>query len=138
MDDFTSQIEADGGKWAESEILGDQAITKVSASEATLATIQTAEGFRRIPKVVALETKLTALTQVEANGLETAALNAGYRIDEVSAKMGPNIRQKTLGDYLRLLTTRRLKPRYDKETDTIICDGAEQVCRTPENVDAAV
>jgi len=42
MNDFTSAIHADGGSWSESEIAGDQAVVKVSASSGTMALIEAA------------------------------------------------------------------------------------------------
>jgi hypothetical protein len=48
MIDFNPQIQADGGNWAESEVLGNVALVKVRASDTTLATIQAATGFLRV------------------------------------------------------------------------------------------
>ena len=80
MDDYTTQIEADGGRWAESEVLGNHAIVKVSASAATLTTIAGTSGFQRIP-VNALETTLGSLTVAQGtatrNKIEEAWLS-GY------------------------------------------------------------
>ena len=44
----------------------------------------------------------------------------------------------TLRDILVFYAKRRLKPRYDKNTDTIYIDGIEQKCRSLESVDAEV
>lgn len=137
MDDFTALIEADGGKWAETEVLGDHAIVKVLASASTLSTINSTPGFTRIPKDL-LDDPLNTLTAGQRNAITAKIEELGYPQTEWQVDLGNNIGTKTLRDVLRFLTKRRKKARYDAQTDTIILDGPDQVCRSVESVDGAV
>jgi hypothetical protein len=47
-------------------------------------------------------------------------------------------RTRSLNDLLSLLTSRRLKPRYDAALDRIMVDGPPQPTRSIASVDAAV
>lgn len=134
MDDFTSLIEADGGRWSESEILGDRAIVKVNALPATLTTIAETATFRRIP-LAALDDSLSTLTNPQRNAIKNEILDAGYTVAEVNARF-PNLANVTLQEVLVFMATRRLKPRYDSGTDTIILDGPIQVCKSIDVVDS--
>lgn len=137
MDDFTLNIGADGGVWSETEVLGNQAVVKVRASVATFATIAATAGFRRLP-VDRLNDSLSSLSVAEKLALRTVLTDAGYTLAEVQAALGTDLGTRTLGDVLRFMATRRLKPRYDVLSDTFVLDGAVQACRSVESVDAEV
>jgi hypothetical protein len=137
MDDFTAQIRADGGNWSETEVLGDCAVVKVNASNATLNAVAGTPGFVRIP-VARLGDSLSSLTTAQRAGLHTRIEAMGYPLAEIEAALGPDLGLKTLGDVLRLVTRRRLRPRYDAETDRLIWDGPIQPVRPIEDVDRAV
>ncbi len=136
MDDFTSLIEADGGRWTETEVLGDRAIVKVNASASTLSTIAGTATFRRIPLSL-LNDPLSSLSGAQQTAIRNEVLDAGYTLAEVNAVF-PNIASATLGQVLRFLATRRLKPRFDSGTNTIVLDGTIQPCRPVDNVDGEV
>lgn len=135
MDDYTLQILSDGGNWTETEILGNRAIVKVRASASTLQTLN-AE-FKRLPKGT-LNTSLSDLSDAQKTALRNEILDQGYTLSEIQARFGADLGQYTLRDVLRLMTSRRKKPRYDPDTDTIILDGADQPCRNIDDVDAGV
>lgn len=137
MDDYTAQIEADGGRWAEAEVLGNWAICKVAARAATLDTIAAAPGFRRLTKA-ALGLSLADLTAGQKATLLSWVTDMGYTVAEIRAALGNDLGAHTLGDVLRFVAKRRLKARYDQATDTIILDGPEQACKSPDAVDAEV
>lgn len=137
MDDFTEQITADGGGWAEAECLGDQAVVKVNASSATIQAIVADGRFDRVPLRL-LDESLASLTNAQRNAVRNKLLELGYADDEILQRLGSNLGTKTLGDVLRFALRRRLKPRYVEESDTIVLDGEDQVCRTVESVDAEV
>ncbi len=137
MDDFTMLINADGGRWTETEILGGRAIVKVRASAATLTTIAGTAGFRRLPKD-RLDDSLGDLPQGVKTKLRDEVLDAGYTVAEFNAQFPAGLASVTLRDLLRFLATRRLKPRYDVLTDTIVCDGPVELPRMVESVDAEV
>jgi len=138
MDDFTIQIRADGGDWSETEILGNHAIVKVRAEAATLTTINAAPGFLRIPNHVNLNDTLGDLTAGQKQTLLNKAVALGYSLDEIQAALPNNWANVTLRRVLSFLAQRRLKPRYDANTDEIILDGAVQPVRPLEHVDATV
>ena len=138
MDDFTTQIVADGGTWDETEILGNAALVKVRASTATLTTINGAAGFLRIPNHFDLNDTLGDLTAGQRTEILNEALALGYTQAEINAALPANWQAVTLGQVLRFLATRRLKPRYDSGTDSIILDGNVQPVRPVDEVAAAV
>lgn len=137
MDDFTSLVRAKGGDWSESEVLGNRAIVKIRASAATITTIAATAGFKRLPKDL-LTASLADLTTSQKNALKNEALDMGYTLAEIQARFPNDLGQYTLGDVLRFFATRRLKPRYDSATDSIILDGPVQECKTISQLDIEV
>ena len=138
MDDFTVTIQADGGDWAETEILGDHALVKVRASAATLTLINGAQDVLRIPSHVGLGDTLGDLTAGQRNAIFAKLEALGYSHAEVTAALPANWQTVTLGQVLRFAASRRLKPRHDVGTDAIVLDGPEQPVRPVEDVHAAV
>lgn len=138
MDDFTTLIRADGGDWSESEVLGNYALVKVRAEEATLVTINAAVDFTRVPRHTALSDTLSTLTAGEKTFLKNLILDMGYTNAEILAALGSDIGSHTLGQVLRFITTRRHAPRYDAASDTITMDGAQHECLPIEIVDDRV
>lgn len=137
MDDFTSQIVANGGAWSEIEILGNRAIVKVRAPQAVLDALAGVAGFRRLPKS-RLDDSLADLPSNVKQAIRNEILDAGYTLAEVQARFGDDLGQYTLRDVLRFMATRRLRPRYDTETDQIILDGPPQSCRPVDALDTEV
>jgi hypothetical protein len=138
MGDFNDLIVADGGRWSEAEILGDAALVKVSASAGTLTTINAAPGFLRFPNHVDLNDTLGDLTANQRQALRDEALALGYTQAEIDAALPANWATVTLRQVLNFFRTRRLRPRYDAGTDTIVLDGAVQACKAVEVVDSEV
>jgi len=149
MDDFTGPIWADNGWpqgnvpgsptfWSETEILGDAAIVKVRAEAGTLSTINAAPGFLRIPNHVDLGDTLGDLTAGQKQVLLNKAVALGYSLAEIQAALPTNWSTVTLRQVLAFLAQRRLKPRYDPDTDEIVLDGAVQPVRPLDDVVADV
>lgn len=142
MDDFTSQILADGGSWDETEILGGYAIVKVNASDPTLTAIANTNGFWGVPRRwVSLTGSLSDMTNGERNQIASLVLSLGYTQSEIDSAMGSTLnawQTHTLFDLLNMMATRRLKPRYDSNTDQIILDGPEQPVKSITVVDSRV
>jgi len=132
MDDFTAQITADGGSWREIEVLGDKAIVKVSAAVSTIATINGTAGFVLLTGKVKLTDTLSDLTAGQKTALRNLVLSLGYTAQEISNRLGSDLGAVTLGDVLRFIASRRVKPRYDEATDTIVFDTGITV--TPDDV----
>ncbi len=135
IDDYTAQLMVVGGRWAETEILGDRCIVKVSAPPAALSQLDAI--FRRIPKD-RLDDSLADLPTAVKVALRDEVLAAGYTLAEVRVRFGDDLSQYTLRDVLRFMASRRRKPRYDVTADTIVLDGPVQSCRSIESVDAEV
>jgi hypothetical protein len=142
MDDFTPQIVADGGGWSEAETLGNQAVVKVVASQATLDAIAATPGFMAVPRKWArLVDSLVSMTNGERNLIQSRLLQLGYTQAEINAVMGSSLtawRTKTLEQLLGLFASKRLKPRYDQAQDAIVLDGPVQPTRPIRDVDVAV
>ena len=141
MDDFTVTIHADAGAWTETEVLGNVALVKVRASATILATIASTTGFYRVTNHWLLSDSLADLTTTQRNAIQTRLLAMGYTQAEINAVMGSTLalwRQMAFGVLLNLIATRRLKPRYDTSTDTIICDGPIQPVRSIVSVDSEI
>lgn len=137
MDDHTATILAAGGAWSETEVLGDRAIVKVRATPAVLTGLNGVAGFIRLPKDI-LDDSLASLSAGVKTAIRNELQSAGYTLAEIQARFGTDLGQYTLRDVLRFFASRRLKPRYDAGTDTIILDGPEQACRDVEDVDGEV
>lgn len=138
MDDFTATIQADGGTWDETEILGDSALVKVRASAATLTTINQAPNFMRIPNHTDLSDTLGDLTALQRQAILDKLQALGYSLAEINAALPANWAAVTLRQVLKFAATRRLKPRYDHPTDTIVCDGPVQPVKDVDIVAARV
>ena len=136
MDDFTTQIRADGGSWSEAECLGNQAVVKVRASQVTLDAINSVPEMLRIPLGL-LNAPLSTLPFQQRTAIRARLEGLGYSLTEIATAI-PDLGQATLRDVLRLALTRRLKPRYDVATDSIVLDGSEQPTRAFEDVDRNV
>lgn len=132
---YSKQIRDSGGAWTETEILGDRAIVKVRASDAILSALNTK--YKRLPKD-RLDDSLSNLPENVKMALKNEILDMGYSIDEIRERFGNDLGQYTLRDVLKFMTKRRLKPRYDSETDTIFVDGIVQKCRSIESVNSEI
>ena len=83
VDDFSAQIEAEGGAWHESEFLGNRALVKVRSSADTLAELR-ARWFS-FPEH-ALDTRLGDLPTSVRSALRDQVLDAGYDLEELRAR----------------------------------------------------
>lgn len=113
MNDFNAQIYGDAGAWAETEVLGDVALVKVRASDATLTTIAAAPGFLRVLAKINLTDTLGDLTTAQRTAILNKLQAMGYTLTEISNALGgtlTNWRTHTFGDLLRFVAKRRLKP----------------------------
>lgn len=138
MDNYTAQIVADGGVWAETEVLGGVALVKVRASDETLDTIAADVSITRIPAVWRLTDTLSSLTAGQKNAILNKVQALGYSLVEIQTRFPDDIGTYTLGDVLRFVASRRLRPHYDVDTDTIICDGSSQPVTPIEKIDEKV
>lgn len=138
MDDYTTQVFADAGAWAEVECLGTAAgwtIVKVRASAATLTTIAADAAFTRIP-VALLDDSLGSLTAGQKAALVAKVEALGYTLTEVQARFPNPIGTYTLRDVLAFVLTRRLTARFNGTT--IVCDGPPVACDPIDQVEGAV
>jgi hypothetical protein len=141
MNDFTPTIFADSGVWSETEVLGGYALVKVRASATTLTTIAGTTGFQRIPSWVNLTDTLGSMTTAQRTAILNKILAMGYTAGEISTALGSNLtgwRTHTLGDVLRFIASKRLKPRWDSVNKQIVLDGVLQACKPVASVDDEV
>lgn len=137
IDDYSADIASYGGKWSETEILGNQAIVKVNAPAGVLNALAAVDGFQRLPKD-RIDDPLSDLSAAAKQKIRDAAIAAGYSLAEIQARFPNDLGTYTLRDVLQFLATRRLKPRYDAQADEIIVDGPEQPCKPVDAVDIEV
>lgn len=148
MDDFTAQLILDGADpqspWAEEECLASSpdigvAVVKVSslAKPATLAAINAAPGFIRIP-VARLDDPLSTLSNAQKTAIRNKVLALGYTAQEVQAALGTDLGTRTLRELLQFVLSRRRQPTYDLATDTIGLDGKLETPLPPSLIDAQV
>lgn len=144
MDDFSEQIRADPEyvrepPWREVECLGNEAIVKVRATDALLATINAAPGFQRIPaRFLNLSQTLGDLTAGERTTINNKILSLGYTQAEIDAVIGATLgawRNRTLRQVFQFVLSRRNTPRYDQPSDTIMLDGPVRPCNPIELTD---
>lgn len=137
MNDYSDAIYGEGGQWSETEVLGNYALVKVRASQATLNAIASDPGYLRIP-LSRLDDSLSTLTAQQRTAIKNRLNAMGYSDGELQAALGNNLAQRTIGDALRFAASRRLKPRYDAVQDLIVIDGPVQTCRLVADVDREV
>lgn len=133
MMDYSPQIKSDGGKWSETEVLGDRAVVKVRASQTTLTFLDGV--FTRMPK----DDTEDLLSSVSIGGkasLKIEGLDMGYTNTEWEKEFPNNLGTYKLKEVLHFYTKRRLKPRWDGSK--IVIDGIEQSCKPIELVDIEV
>lgn len=137
---FLPQITADGGNLAFSEGLGDQAVCKVLASQATLDLIAAETGFLEIPRRwTRLLDSLATMTNGERNQIQNKLISLGFTQAEIDGVMGNTLAQwrtHALVDLLNLFTLRRFTPR--RVGNVITLDGPQRACRPISDVDAKV
>lgn len=137
IDDYQSLIDADGGDWRHTEVLGNIALCKVRASAQTLQTIA-ADPLVLLLPTRAFSVQLSDLTPARKTALRNFVLGLGYTAAELQAALGSDLGTVTFGDLMRFLATRRRAPRYDAATDTIVFDGPEATPDPVDDVDAGV
>ena len=106
MDDYSAQLKAVGGVWHEVEILGGKAIVKVRAPAGAITALNAIPGFVRVP-LDALNESLSSMTTAQRTALRQFILDCGYTMSEVQAGLGSTLMDRTIGDVLRFLATRR-------------------------------
>lgn len=134
MDDFTPTVRADGGDWAETEVLGGVAVVKVRASDATLTAINAEPGFLRVPKS-RLDDSLADLSPAVKSAIVSKLRDMGYPLAELQAAFPNDLGTYTLGDVLRFAARRRLLHRWDGTNETW---GSEQPVTSLDAVDQMV
>jgi len=138
IDDYTSLVEADGGKWDCIEVLGDQAIVKVRASGTTLATIALDTNVDRIP-VALLNDPLSTLTTPQKNALKNKLNELGYTNSEITARFGGlDLSAYTLADVLRFAATRRKKVDHLPDFTGYTFTSTDLPCESVDYLDTRV
>lgn len=122
-------------RWAETEVLGNVALVKVSAGNVKLSELDAA--FYRFP-VDDLDADLSGASVQERNAIRQELLSMGYQPDDINDSLGPDLGDRTLREILMFAGQKRLKPRYDVLNDEIVLDGPVQKPRSIQSVDEEV
>jgi hypothetical protein len=85
-----------------------------------------------------LDDSLGTLTAGQRAAVRNILTDAGYSLAEIQERLGSDLAQVTIGQALRFLASRRLKPRYDQGTDSIVLDGPAVPCLPVDRVDGMV
>lgn len=136
IDDYTPLIVADGGAWDATEVLGDQAIAKVRASEETLTAIASDPLCVRLP-FDTLDIPLSSVPVVARQRILSRLATAGYPVQKISEKVG-DLSGVTAKDVLEFFASQRRKPRFDAGTKKILFDGPVLPCRSIEDINVRV
>ena len=107
--------------YASVEILGNYAICKVRANQATLDALAALPNVDRIPKN-RLDDSLSDFTPAQKLRMRDIALGLGYTLQEINARFPNDLGTYTLGDVLKFLAKRWKRPRYNVGTDEILFD----------------
>lgn len=137
VNDLTPQIQADGGDWSETEVLGQHAIVKVRAASVTLTLVAALPGVTRIP-VARLDDPLSSLSAAQKTAIRNRVTGLGYSLAELQERFPNDLGTYTLRDLLTFVARRRRKVRWDEATASIVDDGVVQPVRPVDEVDAAV
>lgn len=121
IEDYYLALKADGATWGSVEVLGNHAIVKVKCSDGMLTTLRQDPLITYIPLSL-LTSSLGDLTNNQINAIRTKVESLGYTTTELQQRLGNNWRTRTLGDVLRVVATRRIKPRWDRTTQAIVFD----------------
>ena len=128
---YLPEIVADGGAVQTSEGLGNHAVARVRASQATLDLIAAHAGVIRVPqRWLRLVDNFTDMTNGERNQIENKLLSVGFTQAEIDAALGSTLaewRAHTLHDLLNLVCSGRIESR--RQGSNIIFDGPVRPCR---------
>ncbi len=133
MNDFNTQIAADGGIWSEVEILGNVGLVKVRAAASTLTAINAAAGFMRIPNHTNLNDTLGDLTANQRQAILNEALALGYTQAQINAALPANWATVTLRQVLAFLSSRWRRPTSITNGATIF-ENADWPGGTPSSI----
>jgi hypothetical protein len=122
MNRFTATIYGEGGAWSEIETPNNKCLVKVRSSAATITLLTGTANFDRLPEE-RLTDSLSNLNTPQKNRVRTLILNLGYTAAEFDARFPGDLGQYTFGEVLDFAIQRRIVPRYDTGTDSLVFDG---------------
>jgi hypothetical protein len=138
MDDFTPQIAADSGAWAEVEILNAAAVVKVRAGPATLSAIAAAAGFSRLP-LERLGDHLSSLNNSQRTAIRNRLNAIGYTDAEIVSALGSlALNTVTLGQVLRFAASRRFAYLWDATNQVFAARGPAIDCESIDALDTSL
>lgn len=124
IEDHRDLIAADGGFYGYRECLGNYAVGKVSGvTVATANAIVADPVIRRFPVVNQLTDNLVVLSPAQWANYRQFALDLGYPAAEWDAAFPLDKSNYTLRQVVEFAVRRRITPRLDVPTNTIIFDG---------------
>jgi hypothetical protein len=135
IDDYTAEIHAADGQWAETEVLGNRCLVKVRAPASVLNKLDSV--YKRLPKD-RLDDPLADLSQGVKDAIMAELLDMGYSLAELRGRFGDDLGTYTLRHVLRFMASRRRSARWDREANEIVLDGPIAACRSVKSVDNEV
>lgn len=112
----------DGAKWRYEEIAGNRALVRAEMSDALAQTIAMDVNCLPLP-LNRLDQTLGELSPQARSTLQDLAVEMGYSLTEIRNRLGNNLANVTLGQLLRFLASRRIKPRYNADKTDVVFDG---------------
>lgn len=119
---YYQDLVKEGAKWSYEEIAGNRCLVKAEMSDSLAQTIALDVHCMPLP-LKRLDQTLGELSPQARSTLQDLAVEMGYTLTEIRNQLGNNLASVTLGQLLRFLASRRIKPRYNAEKTDVVFDG---------------
>jgi hypothetical protein len=124
------RVNAEDSYWDEVELLGGVALVRVDAPAETIALIDSDPEFFKLPTKAA-NLPLDVSTK-EGDAIIAKLKELGYSQEELQQQL-PDVKQATLATVLKIAAQRRVKPNYDKVSNTIVYNGDIEYVKPLDN-----
>lgn len=136
---YLDAIRADGGKLGYKDILGASVVGGVQASGPTLQLMNVDPLITPFAGVNNLSDSLAQLTDPQWTAYRNKAISLGYSAAEWDAAFPLTRDNYILKDVIRFLLKRRISPRWDVPSSSVIYDGpVVSNLGTPDDIQAHI
>lgn len=122
FESYHDDLTKEGAKWRYEEIAGNRCLVRAEMSDALAQTIALDVNCLPLP-LKRLDQTLGELSPQARSTLQDLAVEMGYSLTEIRNRLGNNVATVTLGQLLRFLASRRIKPRYSDDKTDVVFDG---------------
>lgn len=122
FESYHDDLTKEGAKWRYEEIAGNRCLVRAEMSGALAQTIALDVNCLPLP-LKRLDQTLGELSLAARNTLRDIAVEMGYSLTEIRDRLGNNLASVTLGQLLRFLASRRIKPQYNADKTDVVFDG---------------